>query len=291
MRRLVDNTNTPDHIAVSPRGDRFLSCGSDGILRLWSISGFRELFGLDHRSKILFADFVSNGSRVISYSEDGVLHLWDLSKKKELRRSPGSKRAFRSAAIIPNDSALLVGEEGGVLTIWDTRTLAPIRQISGLPQFNNNSLAVSRDSKKLVVGLNDRTIGLFDLDTKRRLDTFDHPAGSACLAFGPNDCFASGDYSGEILVFRADAPRPILRLKVPGDHTDHMVFSKDGRFLFSSHSVAHNAIRKWDLETGAEVLRFEGHSDSISGLAITPDGRFAISSGWDKSIRMWKLVH
>ncbi|MBT6157891.1 MAG: protein kinase [Planctomycetaceae bacterium] len=49
------------------------------------------------------------------------------------------------------------------------------------------------------------------------------------------------------------------------------------------------SVRMWDLETGKELRRFEGHTDSVTHLAISPDGRFAASRAADLTIRLWRL--
>lgn len=49
------------------------------------------------------------------------------------------------------------------------------------------------------------------------------------------------------------------------------------------------SIRMWDLETGTELRRFEGHTNSVKNLAISPDGHFAASYSDDSTIRLWRL--
>lgn len=55
-------------------------------------------------------------------------------------------------------------------------------------------------------------------------------------------------------------------------------------------------VRVWNLQTGAEVNRMEGHSAFVLSIAITPDGKHAVSAGDDSTARIWdlgsyKLVH
>ena len=45
----------------------------------------------------------------------------------------------------------------------------------------------------------------------------------------------------------------------------------------------------WDLETGAELRRFNGHESVVSSLALLPSGRFAVSGSRDKTVRLWDL--
>ena len=54
-----------------------------------------------------------------------------------------------------------------------------------------------------------------------------------------------------------------------------MTVLADGRRALSgSHD---RTLRLWDLETGAELRRFEGMRDRVTSVALLPDGRRALS--------------
>ncbi len=44
------------------------------------------------------------------------------------------------------------------------------------------------------------------------------------------------------------------------------------------------------MATGKERLTFNGHTDWVRAVAVTPDGKQAISVSWDKTIKLWDLV-
>jgi WD40 repeat protein len=48
-------------------------------------------------------------------------------------------------------------------------------------------------------------------------------------------------------------------------------------------------IRLWDVTTGAQSARLEGHSDPLTALCMLPDGRLASASS-DKTIRLWDVT-
>ena len=47
--------------------------------------------------------------------------------------------------------------------------------------------------------------------------------------------------------------------------------------------------RVWELETGAELQRLEGHTGRIWHVAMSPDGQMGLTAGKDKIILLWNL--
>ena len=45
--------------------------------------------------------------------------------------------------------------------------------------------------------------------------------------------------------------------------------------------------RLWDLASGACVRTLEGHTDTVTALALSGDGRWLLSGSNDKSVRLW----
>src|SRR4051812_20272281 len=55
------------------------------------------------------------------------------------------------------------------------------------------------------------------------------------------------------------------------------------------HIVAWEVPEKAGTPMPAPVRRFDGHTNQITALAVTPDSRWLISTSYDHSVRLWDL--
>ena len=65
-----------------------------------------------------------------------------------------------------------------------------------------------------------------------------------------------------------------------------VAISGDGQKFVSNMRTA---LGVWDFESKQLLLRLEGHTAVIRGVAISVDGRFAVSGSDDKTLRVWNL--
>src|SRR5262245_42431183 len=81
-----------------------------------------------------------------------------------------------------------------------------------------------------------------------------------------------------------------------------LAFSTDGKVLASAEgnnspgfrglgtpASGYGVIRLWDPGSGKELRRLEGHRGVIRSLAFSPNGKFLVSAGDDKQIRLWAV--
>ncbi len=73
-----------------------------------------------------------------------------------------------------------------------------------------------------------------------------------------------------------------------GDGVVDVAFAPDGRTAVSGGQD--KVLRLWDIETGREVRRFEGHAEKVKCLCFTPDGLHVVSGSDDKTLRLWDVA-
>jgi len=167
-----------------------------------------------------------------------------------------------------------------------------------------SALAFSPDGKWLASGSDDLTIKIWDLATGSVVRTIQSSKHITTLAISPDaKLLAAGegasnhvlslDNGGEYAIVLWDVATG-RKLRTFGAHAfsiQGMVFSRDGREL---SSVSGDAIKKWDVSTGAAKTSFAidygKHRDVLGGMAqavISPDGRLAGVAGYDKPFKIY----
>ncbi len=67
-----------------------------------------------------------------------------------------------------------------------------------------------------------------------------------------------------------------------------MTFSADGKRPLSGG--ADTTLRRWDLDTGKELRRFHGHLEAVHAVALSPDGKRALSGNYfDNTAVVWDV--
>jgi WD40 repeat protein len=47
-------------------------------------------------------------------------------------------------------------------------------------------------------------------------------------------------------------------------------------------------VRIWDIGSGREMARLDGHTDGVWGVAVAPSGEWLASGSADHSVRIWR---
>jgi WD40 repeat protein len=75
-----------------------------------------------------------------------------------------------------------------------------------------------------------------------------------------------------------------LLQKIDCEPLAKMAFSPDGKFMAVG---GHSSVQLWDVGTGKERVRFEGHRGRIKALAFSPDGKRLASASEDSTVLIW----
>jgi WD40 repeat protein len=313
----------------SPDGRYALSAGGDiqsgpvlpgdNSIILWDlVTGEISRRFEGHDATVWSLAFSPDGKLAASGSQDQSVILWDVESGEQVQRWEDLGENVMGLAFTPDGETLLAGigttfqnfsVEGGLLLL-DVGTGAIIRRFETEDEGKFPhlwSVAISPDGRIALGGFIRQGISMWDLETGEEIRQFMNPSGEKLdavegMAFTPDGRYFisgsfDGDHDGSVILWDVQSGEQIRSYPTDGDTPPHRVaISPDGNFVIAAFGLADfvgegtNAVIMWDLETGEEVQRFEGHTFWVRGVDFSPDGTQVISSSGDGTVRLWNVV-
>src|SRR5262249_37759277 len=78
-----------------------------------------------------------------------------------------------------------------------------------------------------------------------------------------------------------------LPARVSGMTQMHVIFAPDSKTVFSATMGIDHHIRRWEVETGKEILAIPIAPERCQGLALSPDGKTLFSAMMSGLVRVW----
>jgi WD40 repeat protein/serine/threonine protein kinase len=276
-------------VAVIP-GERFMiSASNDQTLRLWDLATAECLQIFEGHTASVTAVAVSpKGHFIVSGSDDRTLRLWDLTTAKSLQILKGHKDSVTAIVVPPNERFVISASRDKTLRLWDIETTRCLRTFTG-HQKGVTSLTITPDGQFVVSGSDDSSLRLWRLE----LDAPPHEATiQVCRQKSHSEVQSSTQRFRQQIAWAQAAletGKTVTAYKyltharsIPGYERAPELLTLNATL---SKTLPRKSLRgKWLLWT------FKGHSAGITAVAITPNGRFAVSGSNDATLRMWDLI-
>jgi WD40 repeat protein len=296
LRTLRGHLDDVLGVAFSPNGARLVSTSADRTAKVWDAA---DPLVPRHETAALGAAFSPDGKSLASAGGDKTVRLWDAASGKEELALTGHADAVTCVAFHPQKMLVASGSRDRMVKLWDAvrgEERATLRPHNGAV----TRLAFSPDGRWLAAGTDRRAIKMWDAATGREAFTVmavpqvekgfrffgpPLPANAVMgLCFTPNGKqFAAALIDETVQIWDAATGREIRTIREAGDR---LAFSPDGKWMITAKG---KTIRLWNAETFAEVRILRGHTDTIHGLAFSPDGQRIVSASADRCVKLWDI--
>jgi WD40 repeat protein len=269
---------------------------------LWQQTRSDALFTLCQEPAEIYALAVSPDGNFLAIGafHKGGLTVWDLRTRQALVRLAGNE-GFVRAAFSPTEPLLAFagvtlsssGETRETLHLWNLTT----RQMTAEYPLDGECLGLtfSKDGRTLATSTQEGQITLWRMPEGTKPASYPSKQSgldpSASFATTPDSSLAAYAIGrGQICVIDLRDGKKLWKAAAAEVYITALAFSPDGKTLASAGGFAESGIRLWDVATGKETGRLDGHGSWVSSLVFWPDGNKLASSSADQTIRTWDVA-
>jgi len=301
VRRMTNRETLATSLDATPNGVIAVVGYSNGRIRIWDTQTgdlVRSLAG--HPEQVEAVRISRDGRIALSSGWDAQLLVWDVKNGTLVHRfepdfSDTEDPDAYGVLFSPDEREGILAADNGEIINYDLETgdeIARIHLRQGI-----YAVAWSPDGRRLGVITADTLVVIIDPDTgivQRRFGG--HTASANGLAFAPDGrTLYSAGQDGTIRAWWVDGGAQIRRTRpfVGGTALDpasaHQVAQlPDGRLLVGGDE--HDpALLLMNAEATETLARMEGHTGAIKSIAVSRDGREALTGAWDGEIIRWDI--
>ncbi len=266
--------------AFDHRGDRLLTVGAQGTVRVSDLRAQRVVSTYDHKAPVSWAEFSPDDHTLLTVCADRVVRLWNLNAPGSPPRLLQHDRAVSTAHFSPDGRWVLTGSRDSAARLWDART----GEIAMQPLLHKGPVKIvawSRDGRRAVSAADDGTAEVWDL----RPDRYARPQ---LLAQPVRDALF-GSRGAEVLAVTRDGTARLLDLAT-GESRDvspagQRVLSAgplaDGRLAVVAADLERKTLQAWDARTGRNLSAAikEPRVGALSLALLSADGKRLLALG------------
>ena len=310
-------SHSVNSVAYSPDGQILSSASGDKTIKLWNVKTGELLQTFTgHSNGVYSVAYSPDGQTLASGSFDYTIKLWNVKTGKLLQTLEGHSSWVNSVAYSPDSQTLASASSDKTIKLWNVKTGKLLQTLKGHSDWVN-SVAYSPDGRTLASGSGDKTIKLWNVNTGNLLQTFTgHSHSVRSVAYSPDGqtlASASGDKTIKIWqipasISKAPVQQPQSQVSQPVISTppSQYVIGLIALFLlitpglvilsqilsqiyYNLYTPSPTSIA--NLSSGISLEKtLEGHSDSVSSVAYSPNGQtLASGGGEDKTIKLWNV--
>jgi WD40 repeat protein len=307
VRRFTGHTAAVTGIALTPDGKRFISGGDDKTLRVWDIESGTEIGRLRGRAQVGTAALAALPDGRCIAARARSVHVFNLGTGDELSVLRAHEKSVNAVAAMADNKRILSGAWDYTVRLWDIKAGAEVGCYEGHTQVVN-AIAPLPDGKRFLSASDDGTVRLRDIDVGveiRRIEgrsdsVIVHPpltGEGSYLTVGQDGMVRLWDIKtgAEISI----DSRRCLSLLRKARLNSVVILSDRKLYLTCEHlwpghrhdpmSKPRSVLRLLNMETGAEIRRFNSRDTMIDCIALLQDDKHFLSGNRDGTSWLWNI--
>ena len=304
VKELRGHSNWITALAFSWDGVYLASASRDGSVRVWTAQNGEPVATLSTSNDVVWdVAFSPDGAMLASAASDGNIQLWNPITGKLLQILLGHVGPTRQIEFAPLNVVLpegctyllLSGSEDKSGRIWCLpATPRPdsveqivlgghsgaVTEVHFLPD-GLHAITVSRDETLRIWEISSGLqVAVLDTRNRQLAQALIDPTGSWLYAIARD---------GEMTQWDSLAGRQLASLYAANPEIWSASLSPNGSLLVIGGNAG--ALQFWDADRGLSLYtRYDAHSDGISDIAFSADGRLLISASFDGTVRIWGVL-
>jgi WD40 repeat protein len=262
---LAGHTNSVRAVAISPDGTWLATAGTDATVRIWDRATGKNTLTVARQLGVSALAISPDGTWLASGGHDQVVRIWDMATSRSAATFMTEGSHAAGAVTISTDGTwLATTEQEGIVRIWDRATSENAAVLAG-HSAGVSAVAISADGTWLATACgDDKTVRIWDRATSSNSMTLAGHTGSVrAVAISPDGTW----------------------LATAGSNKDETV--RIGNRAIGRMTIELTTVRIWDRATGSNIMTLNGHIGYVSTVAISPDGTWLATAGWERLVRIW----